>query len=102
MQTTRRDFLAMTGIAAGSLVSPLVESSSIPASMIKKDSDRLKLGMASYTLRKFNLDDTIAMTKRIGLDYIAFKRYYFMHNEDPDRERPFLDRLDGAFSPGGR
>lgn len=32
--------------------------------------------MASYTFRKFNLDDTIAMTKRLGLTRIAFKSFH--------------------------
>jgi inosose dehydratase len=32
-----------------------------------------ELGLASYTLRKFKLDETLAMTKRLGLKYICFK-----------------------------
>jgi sugar phosphate isomerase/epimerase len=35
--------------------------------------DGLKLGMASYTLRKFPLDQAIAMTKQAGLKYINLK-----------------------------
>jgi len=38
--------------------------------------DRMKLGMASYTFRKFGLDETIAMTKRLGLERIAFKDFH--------------------------
>ncbi len=33
----------------------------------------LKLGLASYTLRKFELDEAMAMTKRLELKYIALK-----------------------------
>ena len=33
----------------------------------------LKLGLASYSLRKFDQAETIKMTKRAGLDYICFK-----------------------------
>jgi len=37
---------------------------------------RMNLGMASYTFRKFNLEDTVAMTKRLGLERIAFKSFH--------------------------
>jgi len=33
----------------------------------------LKLGLASYSLREFKLDEVLAMTKRVGLKHIAFK-----------------------------
>jgi len=33
----------------------------------------LKVGMASYTLHKFNLDQAIAMTKEAGVKYISLK-----------------------------
>jgi len=36
----------------------------------------MKLGLASYTLRKFSLDDTLKMTQRVGLKYIAFKDFH--------------------------
>lgn len=37
------------------------------------DHTQLKLGLASYSLRKFTQEQTIAMTKRVGLDYLCFK-----------------------------
>jgi len=41
-----------------------------------KGAKRLKLGLASYSLRKFNLDEVLAMTKRVGLKYIALKSFH--------------------------
>jgi len=38
--------------------------------------DPMKLGLASYTLRKFSLDETLKMTQRVGLKYIAFKDFH--------------------------
>jgi sugar phosphate isomerase/epimerase len=35
-----------------------------------------ELGVASYTFRKFDLDKTLAMTKRVGLKYIALKSFH--------------------------
>ena len=37
------------------------------------DHHQLKLGLASYSLRKFTQEKTIAMAKRAGLDYLCFK-----------------------------
>jgi len=37
---------------------------------------RFELGVASYTFRKFNLDETLEMTKRVGLKYIALKSFH--------------------------
>jgi inosose dehydratase len=38
--------------------------------------EKIKLGLASYTFRHFNLDETIAMTKRLGLTRICFKSFH--------------------------
>jgi len=35
-----------------------------------------ELGLASYTLRKFDLEQMLAMTKRVGLNNIALKSYH--------------------------
>lgn len=37
---------------------------------------RLKLGVASYSLRKFPLAEAIQMTKRCGVEYIALKDFH--------------------------
>jgi len=42
-----------------------------------------ELGLASYTLRKFKLDETLAMTKRVGLKYICLKDFHLPLNTTP-------------------
>ena len=42
----------------------------------------------NYTGRMPDLDDS-----RVRRDYSFFKMYYFDHNEDREREKPFIDRL---------
>jgi sugar phosphate isomerase/epimerase len=37
---------------------------------------KFKLGVASYSLRKFDRDQTIAFTKKLDVDYIAFKSFH--------------------------
>jgi sugar phosphate isomerase/epimerase len=41
------------------------------------------LGLASYTLRKFNLDQALAMTRRVGLKYIALKSVHLPLESTP-------------------
>jgi sugar phosphate isomerase/epimerase len=42
------------------------------------------LGLASYTLRKFPLDQTLAMTKRVGLGSICLKSFHLELNASPE------------------
>lgn len=75
---TRRKFIryAGMGVTAASL-SPLVRASQ--GSHEEKNNEakiRLNLGMASYTFREFDLDQTIDMTKRLGLQRISLKSFH--------------------------
>jgi sugar phosphate isomerase/epimerase len=83
-KTTRRNFIknAGIGVAGMSLTSLMTASTgyskkldpSAPESGNKLG--RLNLGMASFTFREFPLDETLKMTKRLGLDRIAFKDFH--------------------------
>ncbi len=67
--TTRRDFLKISGITAAASFVAINPVEAIP----NVKSYKLNLGLASYSFRKFDQAQTIAMTKRAGLDYICFK-----------------------------
>ena len=73
-KTNRRDFLktAGTGVTASSLTLAFsgCQSSEIKASSTNQNFD---LGMASYTLREFSLEETIKMTNRLNLKKICLK-----------------------------
>ena len=70
MKVNRKEFLTISGLAvAGSTFSFPVNAM---ANSRSKAGD-MKLGMASYTLRKFDTGKAIQMTKNLGLDYVAFK-----------------------------
>jgi inosose dehydratase len=43
------------------------------------------LGLASYTLRKFNLDDTLRMTQRVDLKYICLKSFHLPLDSTPQQ-----------------
>ena len=96
--TTRRNFIRLAGIGiAATSLSPVIEAS--PKSRkakAKKDQKRLKLGMASYTFRKFNLEDTLAMTKRLGLQRIAFKSFHLPLESTEDEIKAVAEKVKAA------
>lgn len=70
MKIHRKAFLRSLGLtgAAMMLGARTASRNSVPPS-----ENQLTLGLASYTFRKFSLDDTIAAAKRLQLERIALK-----------------------------
>jgi len=71
----RRRFLQTSCLASG-LVSLALLPGSAYAALTKPERDPghgLKLGLTSYTLRKFSLDQALAMAKEAGVKYISLK-----------------------------
>ncbi|MFB0553542.1 MAG: sugar phosphate isomerase/epimerase family protein [Phycisphaerae bacterium] len=102
-EQTRRQFLQIAGI--GAVASLAGASSSIgqvrpapPRGQVRgrEGKQRFQLGLASYTLRKFNLDDTLAMTKRVGLKYICFKSFHLPLDSTPAQIRDVVTKVKEA------
>jgi len=72
---SRREFLKNAGLGAAALTA--LSSSGCVAPTTSPVSDpaapRIMLGMASYTIRKFDLDKALAMVQRLGLQRMVFK-----------------------------
>ncbi len=71
----RRQFLH-TGLIGSGTLAALALPDTLRAAVTKPNrvpDDGLKLGVASYTLRKFSLDQAIAMTREAGVRYICLK-----------------------------
>ncbi len=93
-EQTRRQFLQVAGIGAAASLAGA--SSSIGQVRGRAGKQRFKLGLASYTLRKFNLDDTLAMTKRVGLKYICFKSFHLPLDSTPTQIRGVVTKVKEA------
>jgi inosose dehydratase len=71
MKYTRNEFLKLTGLSiSGAAIAAAGPVFTDPGR--RKDST-LRLGLASYTFRKFSLDDTIKWAKQLGLQGISLK-----------------------------
>lgn len=85
----RRDFLKAAGLGSAASVAAatigLAPHSAAADDGYKKPAQRpLKLALASYTLRKFDLDQTLAMTKRVGLEAICLKSFHLPLDASPE------------------
>jgi hypothetical protein len=58
--------------------------------------DGLKVGMASYTLNKFDLDHAIAMTKQVGIKYICLKDVHLAMKSTDEQIQEARRKLDAA------
>jgi inosose dehydratase len=97
--TSRRKFLkvASVGAVAAILPPPLRSNQSQVFPEEKSTENRkLKLGIASYTFRKFNLDETIQMTKRVGMKRIAFKSFHLPLESTKNEIKTVVSQVEKA------
>ena len=97
-EKTRRQFIKIASISAAvSLTGAKSSLGQVRRSAAPQaGKPRFKLGLASYTLRKFNLDDTLAMTKRVGLKYICFKSMHLPLDSTPAQIRSVVKKVKEA------
>jgi sugar phosphate isomerase/epimerase len=93
----RREFLKAAGIGVGAFLAAGCSAGRMSGA---KSSDKkgaaLKLGMASYTCREFNLDETIAMTKRVGFEYICLKDFHLPLDSTPEKIAQAAEKVKAA------
>ena len=80
---TRRQFLQVISVGAVASLSKTTNSLSQVRSPGKETKKSLKLGLASYTLRKFSLERTLAETTRLDLKYISLKDFHLPLKSTP-------------------
>lgn len=90
-KSTRRQFLQVVSAAAMASSFANCAEKKVPPS--KQGWERLNLGLASYTLRKFDLADTLAMTKRVGLKHIALKSIHLPLESTPDQIQAVAEQV---------
>lgn len=91
-EKTRRDFMKISGLT---VAASFVSLSSCKAKKTNKKS-KLKLGLASYSLRKFDQAQTIAMAKRAGLDYMCFKSMHLPLDSTADELKSGAKKVQEA------
>lgn len=94
MQYTRNEFLKIVGVGLSGAAT-LVSSSGF-ISHKEPQKEELTLGIASYTLRNFSLEDTIQMTKRLGINNIALKSMHMPLESSPEEIKAMAKKVRDA------
>jgi inosose dehydratase len=96
---SRRRFLQAAGIGAiaslaGQTTTKAQESEFSDSST--GAAPKFELGLASYTLRKFKLEEALIMTNRVGLKYIAFKDFHLPLDSTPEQISDVVGKVRDA------
>jgi inosose dehydratase len=92
--TKRREFLKLAGLAVA--VPGLRTGADYKHNRPATTPTPFQLGMASYTFREFGLEDTLAMTVRLGLKRIAFKSFHLPLESSPEDIKTALSLVKAA------
>jgi inosose dehydratase len=96
-EQSRRRFLQVMGVGAISMAGTgrsIAQAGG--AGKGRSGKQKFELGLASYTLREFNLADTLAMTRRVGLKYICFKSMHLPLDSTPAQIRDTVQKVKDA------
>ena len=89
--TKRRKFIKDAGIGIAAVSVPGLSTASNSLSKKKRSNIKIKLGVATYTLRKFSQKEAIDMTLRCGVDHITFKSMHLPLDSDNETIKKAVD-----------
>lgn len=99
-RASRRQFFRIAGAGAAvvalsgrstALAAPAADTVPEPAKQYP-----FKLGVATYTFRKFSLEDTLAMTKRVGCESVCLKSFHLAMDATPEQIREVVAKVQQA------
>lgn len=98
MKISRNEFIKVLGVSATATLAGVsgyqAKANSITSS--PKADSKLQLGLASYTLRKFNVDEVIKISKRLGLSSLALKSMHMPLESSPEEIKSVAGKIKGA------
>jgi inosose dehydratase len=95
MQSSRRNFLRLSGTGLLATQAPFLLASQ-QASKTKVSGHPFELGIASYTFREFTLEETIAMTARLGIKKLCLKSMHMPLDSSQEEIRTMAAKVNQA------
>jgi sugar phosphate isomerase/epimerase len=92
---SRRRFLG-TAAAAAAWTSLGRVPGADSAPLAGRSGGRLKLGLASYSMREFPLDQALAWAKLMGVTYMTFKDVHIPRTDPPEATRALRAKIEAA------
>src|SRR3954464_5859498 len=97
MEHSRRKFIRKVTLgAAGAVSVPHIASSAAYTKAGSKQENRLPLGIAGYTFAKFDLEKSIAMMKRIGVQNLSLKEFHLPLNSNEEKVKSVMGQFSAA------
>jgi sugar phosphate isomerase/epimerase len=91
---SRREFFTATAAAAAwTTLAPL---RGVAPVTLAAASTPLKLGVASYSMREFPLDQALEMAKTLGVTYMTFKDVHVPRTDPPEATRALRAKIEAA------
>jgi inosose dehydratase len=91
--SSRRNFLQQSALGiAGTLTVPFTTLAAETA----KETKPLLTGMAGFTFAKFNVEQSIAIMKRVDVKYISIKDFHLPLNSDAEKIQSVLKQFSDA------
>jgi sugar phosphate isomerase/epimerase len=92
---TRRAFVG-AALSVGALSRVIGVADVEVTAAAKTQPAALKLGVASYSCRKFTLDQTLDMAKALGVTYMTFKDVHLPRTDPPETTRALRAKIEAA------
>ncbi len=91
---SRRTFFG--SVAAAAAVAALPGGTSAASTMPAASGKTLKIGLASYSMRKFTLDQALDMARAIGVRYMTFKDVHIPRTDPPETTRALRAKIEAS------
>ena len=95
MHFSRRNFLRLSGAGLVATQAPSLLTACQPTPE-KGSGVSFELGMASYTFREFSLEETIAMTARLGIKNLCLKSMHMPLDSSPEEIKGMVIKINDA------
>jgi sugar phosphate isomerase/epimerase len=93
-EVSRRSFIAAATAAAA--WTTFNRDMSAGAAALAAPASRLKLGLASYSMREFTLDQALEMARTLGVKYMTFKDVHVPRTDPPETTRALRAKIEAA------
>jgi inosose dehydratase len=98
MSISRKEFLKVLGLSATATMTSISGFSTQPESKNPpvQSKSTLRLGLASYTLREFSLDEVIRISSRLGLTSLALKSMHMPLESSAEDIKSIANKIRSA------
>jgi sugar phosphate isomerase/epimerase len=95
--TSRRSFFKNTALGLVSTTIPVtLTNANEVASTASSAKKLLTLGMAGYTFRNFNIEQSIAMMQRVGVTNTTLKDFHLPYDSSPEKITEIMNKFKNA------